>query len=1386
MTKIKNTKKGMAKKTLSMSLVVAMLATSNVPVWAAEFSDGTDATAFTSEAEAPVVDDTTDAIVDNAQDAVATISVVGATDNKISVNAANKSMTINTNWEVNTNKKAYINLYAPKNENASEISKGMTNKQAMDAGYDEFYSDAYSANTLLNGKKVGGSKSIDFSKYIGKKLYVTISEADASITHVEATDCNIELAVAITITGNTNQDYVEKTFNKTVGWGTTLGSLAGYSVGGGATVASTKWYDPSGNEVAGTYETTKDDINKTYTLKAKLNGALDNTTEVILGTVTIKEADATAKILKVEWDCDTDTNGNPTFTYDGNEHRPHIKKIFLDNGITIDADDTSKVTIKYPTDIEPDNYVNVTSGISYPVEVKTKDYNFTYTKNFIIKTADLSKVADLEVKEFEFNPTGLYTIATPDDELKAGLSVTTKTGKKLELGTDYNVAVTYSSKNEVGTDTAFVKITGINNYADSFLTKKAAIVPHTLKDGELSLDHYTFPYNGRERKPTVTVTVNGVKLTEKTDYTIDYKDNKEVGKATVTVTGTGNYAGSAIAKFDITSAELGDLRDKILNESINGKKFTYTGKAITPVEDAYGTNLEYVKGRDFNVEYLPQNVNAGKVRIKLTGLGNYKDAKVIDDETLSFTIAARSLNDKDVKVEMKGLTYSKDMTDAQIENAVTVTYNGMTLVKDTDYAISVDQTTLAATGKVKIKITGKNGNYKDERTEYLAVTAKDISNVTLPKVEAQKYSDYAFVVDGTELKTNSKKVADFVLMDGSNKLVPGTDYEIAGYENNKNVGTATINIVGKGGYAGKVSVSFPIVEKELNGTIMFLADSGKPTALLPDKEYNYKDATSSKGYVFDLASKLTDKGELAVIDETGSIVDPSKYTVTYKDNKATGTATITVEGKGAYKLSAVNTFRIVPAKLYNKDRTDKEFVTALDLKDNSAKHYTGEEIKPEVTITAKDGDYTLVEGTDYKLEYSDNINAGKAKIKVVGLGNYAGTVDLDENSLKNHNLLYDFTINKADIVLTDIAAADVPYAGGITVSPAITIKNRYSNKALVEGTDYTVEVTKGGANVGQAEAKIKLTSAAANNYSLVGGTEYTVRFNVASLDLSKATVSPIADQTATGEQIKPAITVMNGSVKLVEGKDYEVSYGENKEVGEGTVTIKALSSNKNYTGSQTVKFNIVKETPAVGQAMISEVRVSGNTVTPVLSGDVDGAVGYDYVIATEEDTQNGRVDISKNVLKTNTNFYYVQEGTYYAYCHAWTRDENGKKVFGEWSNIKKFTVDATTPSKPSIKSVKVKGHTVTVTFTASEDAKGYDVVLGEAVKKVNGENRPVEYGKLVVKNIEDGVYTATFYNVPDGKYYAGVHSYNKSSNDGKKVFSKWGYRKTAISVGKAN
>ena len=90
MTKIKNTKKGMAKKTLSVSLAVAMLATSNVPVWAAEFSDGADA-AFTAEVETPVVE-VEAPVVDEE---IAPVAEATNIDAKVVENGWGKAATVN-------------------------------------------------------------------------------------------------------------------------------------------------------------------------------------------------------------------------------------------------------------------------------------------------------------------------------------------------------------------------------------------------------------------------------------------------------------------------------------------------------------------------------------------------------------------------------------------------------------------------------------------------------------------------------------------------------------------------------------------------------------------------------------------------------------------------------------------------------------------------------------------------------------------------------------------------------------------------------------------------------------------------------------------------------------------------------------------------------------------------------------------------------------------------------------------------------------------------------------------------------------------------------------------------------------------------------------------
>ena len=212
-----------------------------------------------------------------------------------------------------------------------------------------------------------------------------------------------------------------------------------------------------------------------------------------------------------------------------------------------------------------------------------------------------------------------------------------------------------------------------------------------------------------------------------------------------------------------------------------------------------------------------------------------------------------------------------------------------------------------------------------------------------------------------------------------------------------------------------------------------------------------------------------------------------------------------------------------------------------------------------------------------------------------------------------------------------------------------------------------------------------------------------------------------------------------------------------------------------YTGSKTVTIEDPSETGAVGTAVISEVKVEANKATVVLEDSVENATGYDYVISTSDDPTDtaSRVDVVKNQIKTEASFTYVQEGTYYAYCHAWKRGKDGKKVFGDWSNVYSFTVSETTPEQPAITSVKVNGSTVTVTYTKSADAAGYDVVLGTALKKVAGEKRPVEYGTLVKKNIKGDKVTATFKNVPAGTYYAGLHAYTRSEETNKKVFSPW-------------
>ena len=143
--------------------------------------------------------------------------------------------------------------------------------------------------------------------------------------------------------------------------------------------------------------------------------------------------------------------------------------------------------------------------------------------------------------------------------------------------------------------------------------------------------------------------------------------------------------------------------------------------------------------------------------------------------------------------------------------------------------------------------------------------------------------------------------------------------------------------------------------------------------------------------------------ELKVVVKDGSktLTEGTDYEVTYANNINACTDTtsadapvVTVTGKGDYAdmTPVKNTFAIGP-----KDLT-ADGVTVSDVTETYT--YTGSEFKP--TVEVKDTKGTITQ-SDYEISYTDNKNAGTAKITVTGKGNYTGTVEKE------------FTISKAEI-----------------------------------------------------------------------------------------------------------------------------------------------------------------------------------------------------------------------------------------------------------------------------------------------------------------------------------------------------------------------------------
>ena len=137
----------------------------------------------------------------------------------------------------------------------------------------------------------------------------------------------------------------------------------------------------------------------------------------------------------------------------------------------------------------------------------------------------------------------------------------------------------------------------------------------SISKASVTLSTSTYAYDGKAKKPGVTVKLNGKTLKNGTDYTVSYSNNTKVGTAKVTITGKGNYTGSVSKTYSI--------KNNFKKATISGiSNKSYTGKNITQSITVKYNGKTLKNGTDYTVSYS-SNKNIGTATVKVTGKGSY-------------------------------------------------------------------------------------------------------------------------------------------------------------------------------------------------------------------------------------------------------------------------------------------------------------------------------------------------------------------------------------------------------------------------------------------------------------------------------------------------------------------------------------------------------------------------------------------------------------------------------------------------------------------------------------------------------------------------------------------------------------------------------------------
>ena len=376
------------------------------------------------------------------------------------------------------------------------------------------------------------------------------------------------------------------------------------------------------------------------------------------------------------------------------------------------------------------------------------------------------------------------------------------------------------------------------------------------------------------------------------------------------------------------------------------------------------------------------------------------------------------------------------------------------------------------------------------------------------------------------------------------------------------------------------------------GIVTYSSSNG--TITVTPKEGNYLEATDLTVY------KMIDGQYAQGRTREPNYMTPVAVTATNSgaDPSNTTTYTITVPGD-EYDYEITANFH---------SRISVENATVTGLADSYT--YTGEAIKPVVTV--KVGNNTLTLDTDYRVSYTDSINAStdqvKGKITLYGIRTYMGTKTVE------------YTIAKANPTLTFSSATATYTFGQAFTQPTLTTTPTGLAVTYASSNTNVADVDQ---STGAITAKAASTEAITITASFAGNDNYNAKDATYSLTVAKGTATlatvpeAIANLTYNGQNqtLITAGSATNGTLKYSltggDATDFSETIPTGKEAKTYTVYYK-VEGNDNYNGTESASLDVT-----IGAKTVSAPTI----ILSETSFEYDGTAKQPTVTVKDGDTE---------------------------------------------------------------------------------------------------------------------------------------------------------------------